>query len=207
MGLMVINWQDVITSLGGNVILLGAVAWLFKTLVTNRFVLAAEEFKISLKAKADNEIERVRALLTRKSRIHERQVETLIKLYRHFCEAQTYLQRMAASGILEGEPTKDEYHRMCAEAIASAHDTFSDGRLLIPQQLAGHCGQFFNALFEGNQQLAFAQHPMIVDGLQRAEFWNRAKKTAYQEVPGILAQIEEVARGVIHGESLSSGTV
>jgi hypothetical protein len=40
---------------------------------------------------------------------------------------------------------------------------------------------------------------MIVNGLQRAEFRDKAQKTAYEEVPKILDQIETVARNVIHG--------
>lgn len=195
-----INWQDVITTLGGNAVLLAAAAWLIKTLVSNRLALDAEKFKIDVKASADTEIERVRAFLTRTARVHERQVDTLTKLYRHFFEAQAYLQRMAATGRFEGEVSVDEYRRLCADAIASARDALSDGRLLIPPDLTQQCDRFFNSLFEGQTHLAFAQHPMIVDGLQRAEFWDKAKKTAYEEVPSILQQIEKAARKVIHGE-------
>ncbi len=88
---------------------------------------------------------------------------------------------------------------MCAEAIASARDTLSDGRLLIPSGLTQQCDRFFNSLFEGQVHLAFAHDPMIVYGLQRAEFWDKAKRTAYEEVPSILQQIEKAARNVIHG--------
>jgi len=54
---MPINWQEVITSLGGAAVIstatLGAVGWLIKTLVSNRFALEAEKFKAELKASAD----------------------------------------------------------------------------------------------------------------------------------------------------------
>jgi hypothetical protein len=60
-----INWQDVITSVGGNVVILAAIGWLIKMLVSNRFAMEAEKFKTELKASADTEIERVRAFLTR----------------------------------------------------------------------------------------------------------------------------------------------
>ena len=111
---------------------------------------------------------------------------------------------MAATGRFEGEVSADEYRRLCAVAMASARDTLSDGRLLIPSDLTQQCDRFFNALFEGQTHLAFAQHPMIVDGLQRAEFWDKAKKTAYEEVPSLLQQIEKAARNVIHGEPPAS---
>jgi hypothetical protein len=97
-----INWQDVITTLGGNAVLLAAAAWLIKTLVSNRLTLDIEKFKIEVKASADIEIERMKAILARASRVDERQVQTLTTLYRHFFEAQAYLQRMAASGRFDG---------------------------------------------------------------------------------------------------------
>jgi len=42
---------------------------------------------------------------------------------------------------------------------------------------------------------------MVVDGLQRAKFWDEAQKTAYKEIPSILQQIDSAARNVIHGEA------
>jgi hypothetical protein len=58
---MPINWQEVITSLGGAAVIstatLGAVGWLIKTLVSNRFAVEAEKFKTELKASADTEID------------------------------------------------------------------------------------------------------------------------------------------------------
>src|SRR6476619_3863663 len=93
-----INWQEVVTSLGGNAILLAVAGWLIKTLILNRLALDAEKFKVEVKATADTEIERLKAFLTRAARVHERQIDTLTKLYRHFFEAQAYLQRMAATG-------------------------------------------------------------------------------------------------------------
>ncbi len=195
-----INWQDVITTLGGNAVLLAVGAWLLKTLLTNRLALDVEKFKIQMKADADAEIERVKAFLIRASRVHERQIEPLTRLYRHFLEAQGYLQRMAATGRFSGEVSVEEYGRLCATAIASAHDELLQSRLLIPPDLARQCDAFFRTLFEGQSNLAYAQHPMVVNALQRAEFWDRAKNTAYNDIPKLLEQIEKAARTVIHGE-------
>ena len=205
---MPINWQEVITSLGGAAVIstatLGAVGWLIKTLVSNRFALEAEKFKIELKASADTEIERVRAFLTRASRVHEQQVETLTKLHRHLFEAQGYLQRTAASLRFEGEVSRDEYRSLCVEAIASANETLLGGRLLIPRDLVKQCDRFFQSVFRGQTDLSFAQHPMVVNALQRAQFWDDAQQIVRNEVLPILDQIEIAARNVIHGEPPNS---
>lgn len=203
---MAINWQDVITTVGGQGVLLAAAAWLFKAIVSNRLVLDLEKFKIELKADADTEIERVKAFLTRESRVHESQVNTLTKLYRHFYVAQGYLQRLAASARFTGEVPDEEYRRLLTEAIVAARDELSESRLLIPSDLAQKCDEFFKSLFEGQSQLAYAQNPIIIDGLQRKEFWDSAQKNAYQEVPTLLLQIEKAARAVIHGEQAPKTT-
>lgn len=150
---MPINWQEVFTSIGttlvSSTVVVGAVAWVIKALLSDRLTRSAEEFKIQVKADADIEIERIKASLTRASRVHESTVEILTKLYRYFCEAQGYLQRMTASGRFEGEVSQEEYSRLLANAIASARDELLKGRLLIPPELAQHCDRFFNMLFEG----------------------------------------------------------
>jgi hypothetical protein len=168
--------------------------------LSHRFALEAEKFKVEVKASADTEIERVKAFLVRASHVHERQVDTLTKLYRHLWEAQVYLQRMASTSRMEGEVSEDEYRRRWADAIASARDTLSEGRLLIPPELNHHCDRFFNSLFQGQLNLAVAEHPMVVNGLQRAGFRDSAQQIAVQEVPSILDQIDKAARTVIHGE-------
>lgn len=204
---MSINWQQIIgtfvATVGGGGVILAAAAWLTKTLVSNRLALDVEKFKIEMKAKADGEIERVKALLMRATRVHARQVDVLAKLYRHFSAAQAYLQRMASTTRLEGEAPMEEYRRLCEDAIAAARDTFLDGRLMVPSDLAQQCDRFFVSLFQGELHLAFAQHPVVEDGLQRARFWDEAQKTAFEELPTILSRIEKAAREVIHGETAS----
>jgi hypothetical protein len=195
-----INWQEVITSLGGNAIILAAVGWLIKSFMSHRFTLEAEKFKIEVKASADTEIERLRAFLTRASRVHEQQVETLTKLHRQLLQTQGYLQLSAATWRNEGEVSREEYGRLCAEAIKSAHETLSDGRLLLPPDLTKQCDEFFASVFRGQNYLTFALNPMVTEGHQRKEFWDNAQVTALKEVPGILAQIELAARNVIHGK-------
>jgi hypothetical protein len=193
--------NEVIASLGGNVILLAAVGWLIKTLLSHRFSLEAEKFKVEVKAAADAEIERVRAFLARASHVHERQVDTLIKLHQHLQKAQQHLQSMTRSGRFEGEPSVDEYHKLWAEALGSAHDVLLEGGLLIPLELAQQCDRFFDALFEGQRYFAIAERPEMINALQRAEFRKKAQTVAGQEVPNLLEQIDKAGRNVIHGES------
>jgi hypothetical protein len=195
---MAINWQDVITALGGDAVLLGIAAWLVKQLVSNRLTMEAEKFKIEVKAQADTEIERVKALLTRGYRIHERQLDTLQKLYRHFSDAQAWLQRMTSGGRFGNEISPQEYSVKVDEAVRAVLEEFLSGRLFLPSPLAQECDTFFHTAFEGQQNFALANMPTI-NPMQRAEFWQKAGEVAYQQVPKVLKRIEEAARAVIFG--------
>ena len=200
---MPINWQEIIATVvatvGGGGVLLAAAAWLIKAVVTNRLALDAEKFKIEIKASADIEIERVKALLTRGSRVHERQLDILANLYRQFYDVQGLLQRMTAAGRMVGEISPEEYAGLASKTMEAAHEELAKGRLFIPPELAQQCDSFFVAAFEVRHDFAFAHLPMIAPG-QSATFWKTAATVAHQEVPKILQQIEKAARTVIHGE-------
>jgi hypothetical protein len=141
---MPIDWQAVITALGGDVVLLGAAAWLTKSLVSHRLTLEAEKFKIEVKASADTEIERVKALLTRGSRIHERQLDILQKLYRHFTEAEGWLQRMTAGGRFVNELPPQGYADKVAEAMKAAGEEFLQGKLFLSAAARPGMRRFFS---------------------------------------------------------------
>lgn len=200
---MLINWQTIIETLvatvGGGGVLLAAVAWLIKTLVSNRLALDTEKFKIEMKASADTQIERVKAFLVRASRVHERQLDILGKLFRHLSDAQSLLQNMTRAGRMAGEITPEEYYPKVTEAMKAAYEEFLNGRLFIPSALVQQCEGFFSAVFEGQQDFSLALIPQL-DPSKRAEFWTSAATVAHQRVPKILAEIEEAARAAIHGE-------
>jgi hypothetical protein len=124
----------------------------------------------------NRQIEELKALLTRASRVDEHQVDTLTKLRRYFSDAQKCFQAMVRPARFEGEVSVEEYGRKCAQAVASAHDTFEDGCLLIPPDLAEQCNRFFDSLFKGQRELGLAQHPNVVNEFQRAGFWDQAQK-------------------------------
>jgi hypothetical protein len=184
---MMINWQEVITSLGGNAVLLAAVAWLIKILVSNRFAREAEQFKAEIKKSADGEIERLRDFLTRASRVHEQQVETLTALYGHLRDARDHLQQLTRSGSFEDELPQEEYHQLWSTSVMSARATLSKGDLLIPRDIVEECTQFFDAVFQGRRDVAMSEKA-LVQPRQRAEFRRQAQQIAGEQVPKILSR-------------------
>ncbi len=82
------NWEELLKTFGGQAILLAAVGYLIKTLVSNRFERDAEAFKADLKRNADIEIEKLKNALqmaaiehqVRFSKLHEQRAEIIGKL-------------------------------------------------------------------------------------------------------------------------------
>ncbi len=91
---MTINWQEIITTLGVTtsvgVPLLGAAAWLIKTVLNQGLARDAEVFRTQLRADADKEIERLKNSLqmvavehqVRFSKLHEKRAEIMAELYK-----------------------------------------------------------------------------------------------------------------------------
>jgi hypothetical protein len=204
---MVINWQRIITSLGGEAVFLAAAAWLIKALVSNRLAREMEEFKIELKASADLEIEKTKAFLVRASRVHERQLDVLQHLYRYLYEALGFFQRQTSSGSYQWEINPEEYGKLVSKALKSAHDELLCGRLLIPKALAQRCDTFFQEVCSGQTTFSIGQDPIMSANPQgRADFLRSAGQVAHTKVPQILEEIEDAARKVIHGEPPRAGS-
>lgn len=154
--------------------------------------------------KLNRELEIQKAFLTRTSRVHERQIDALMKLYRDLDKAQGFFQRLTSGSRVAGEVSDDEYHRLLQCAVRSAQDTFSECHLLIPSLLAQQCDAFFTTLFSGQCKLQFAHQIVTVSGNERAELFQDARDTAFKQMPALLQQIENDARSLIHGEQVKN---
>jgi hypothetical protein len=109
---MAINWQDVITTIGGVGVVSSAVAWMLKTVVTAALVRDTKRFETRLKADADVEIERLKNSLrilavehqVRYSKLHEKRAEVIADTYRRMVEASWACERYILQMSIEEAP-------------------------------------------------------------------------------------------------------
>jgi hypothetical protein len=199
---MPIDWQELLTNVGttlaSGVVVVGAAAWVIRALVSHGLTRDADKFKIQLKADVDEEIERLKAFLTRASRVHERQLEILQKLYGHLFDVKGLLVRMISPGRFECEIKPDEYAQKVTQIMESARDEFVQGRLFLSPAIVQQCDSFFDLVFKVQHDFALAHHPMIGPG-EHAKLWGSAAETVHKELAKVLSQIEESARSDIHG--------
>ena len=147
--MMAFNWEELLKTFGGQAILLAAVGYLIKTLVSNRFERDAEAFKADLKRNSDIEIERLKNVLqmaaiehqVRFSKLHEQRAEIIGKLSQMIEEAPT-----AVGSLLRN--LKDK------ELLARARTTTVDlgqcvqvNRVIFPDDLCQRLDGFWRILY------------------------------------------------------------
>ena len=122
---MSINWQEVITTIGGEGVLLAAAAWLMKAIVSNRLALDAEKFRTELKADADSEIERLRSALqiaaaerqVRFTKLHEKRAEVLEEMNNRLVDLQQEGERFVFIDGFTEEPGQREAYLKTNEKL------------------------------------------------------------------------------------------
>ena len=97
-------WKQFVTMLGGFGMLVFALSWLARTLVSYFLSKDVEKYKASLRTETDIELERLRAQLQienfrrqiRFSKLHEKQAEVLAQLYSLILTTIQHLETCAA---------------------------------------------------------------------------------------------------------------
>jgi 5-hydroxyisourate hydrolase-like protein (transthyretin family) len=138
-------WQELIKLLGGFVVVVGALAWLTKSITTHLLDKDVEKYKSRLQTEAEREIERFKSQLqmvakeheVRFSNLHEKRAEIISDLYELMYEADISV------GAFELR-IKDEYDEATLELAGKiAHDRclaalkfFRKHRLYLSQELS-----------------------------------------------------------------------
>jgi hypothetical protein len=152
-----------------------------------------------LKKRFDSQLETHKALLQRSGKIHERQVDALLKIHSKLEEPLFYLRRAAGAAKFAGEVSDKELLARMSQPLAAAPEEFSKNRLLFSGTLEQKLDEFFNQMVLAGMNVNLALDPMVADGEPRAKLWDKARETAYKELPTILRAISDEARAVIHG--------
>lgn len=103
---------------------------------------------------------------------------------------------------MAGEASPEAYAPEVNEALKSAYEEFSNGRLFIPLALVQLCEGFFKAALQGQSDFAWSLHPSV-NPAKQTEFWDAAAKVAYEKLPKILQQIDDAARAEIGDANIS----
>jgi hypothetical protein len=145
------------------------------------------------------QLEAHKALLLRSGRIHERQVDALLKIHSKLDEALFYLQRVASAGRIPGEASDKELFGRAIQSLADASTEFSKNKLLISETLGQKLNEFFDGVVAAGIDFNLILDPMLTNPDERAKLWDALRDAAYRKLPSVLKAIRDDARAVIHG--------
>lgn len=203
---MPINWQQVITTLGGGGAVLAAAAWLIKTLVASRLVLDAEKFKMEMKAKSDAEIERLKNALqmaalehqVRFSKLHEKRAGVVAKLYTLLVELQYAGQRYVFVGAYE--PKRDDEF---SKTAAKVHEVFlfiEEHQIYLPDRVCTLLAEFVETV---NKSVAGVQvYEKYTDGSanfrrEKIQALKGAAEAFEKRIPAVREALKDEFRTIL----------
>ena len=147
---MAINWQDIITTVGGQGTFLLVAAWLIRTVLTDRLSRDADAFKARLKADADAEIERLKSSLqliavehqVRFSKLHEKRAEVIAELYERLVDSFWVGSHFMLTGASPGEQDRREKYNKTLERINEFALFVDTHRIYLPEGICTLLDQY-----------------------------------------------------------------
>lgn len=168
------DWKNIVLSIATLAAIPGAIITVFKTLAEKK--------------------------LQRQSKVHERQLDLLSRLYASLYLVQQYSMAITKSFSFEGEDKK-AYPDLLQESWESAQKIFVDSRLFLSEGLAEDIDGFFLKAWEGQVNFRMAEK---LNGLPHqvascAAYYTQATDTVHRDMPKILRGIELEFRRIIQG--------
>jgi hypothetical protein len=134
--------------------------------------------------------------------VHQKQVEALSRIYRHFDTLRNYLMGATRAGRFENEASPQAYLSKLREEQESTIADYIDVKLVIPKRIAHQCESYLKLLQDVLSKLSISEVSLEVgDPIGFAEKWKEALAVVYTQMPGLMEEIECSARQIIHEES------
>jgi len=192
---MAINWQDIITAVGGQGTFLLVAAWLIRTVLADRMSRDAETFKMRLKADGDTEIERLKSSLqliavehqVRFSKLHEKRAEVIAELYERLVDTFWVGTHFMLTGANPSEQDRREKYNKTLERINDFALFVDTHRIYLPEGICTQLDQYVDDVRKtvipvgvwGTMPLPNAEaHKQRVDAIMKAflEFEDKIPK-------------------------------
>ena len=186
-----VNILELLTLLGTNAAIVGAVAWLGREVSKQFFSKDLEKFKLNL------EKESLRYRI-RYERLHTERAEVIKELYKRLSRAHDSMSTLTCPGQFAGEPSIEEKAKTAEGAVNGLISYYEENKIFLEENLSEEfdrlIGHFKSAWreFQTSQELRGSEEP------GSAERWYKAwEKVSKEEVPEVRKRIEDKFRGII----------
>ena len=217
---MSINWQDVLGNIGttlvSSVVVVGAAAWVIRTLVSDRLARDADKFKIQLKADADSTIERLKNSLqmaalehqVRFSNLHEKRAVVIAEVYQRLVEAERGGWRVV---LVEGQHNntqkQEEAKRDNDERMYEISFFIEKNRIYLPERICASLKSFLDTMSIHVIKVGVygsIEYPTPDTLKERNKVLLEAYQAFEREIPAARRALEDEFRKILGGENSRS---
>ena len=147
-------WKELLAFISGSTIIIAAVAWLTKSIITHFLSKDVENFKIKIKAETDRNIEELKSALkmtaleheVRFRRLHEKRAEVIAEIYKKMIDAHFATSSFVARGEYENEPNKKEKFKILEEKISEFLEYYGKFKIYLNTDLCEGIEKFAQEL-------------------------------------------------------------
>jgi len=151
-GVTAINWQVLLTTLGGGTAILAATAWLIRTALNHALTRDAEAFKARLKADSDVEIEKLKSSLqmvafehqTRFSSLHAKRAEVIAEIYSQMVEVEQHGKRFVYVDVFD--ETRQEAYSETMKRLVEFYFFLEKRRIYLPESICALMQKFVDTI-------------------------------------------------------------
>lgn len=199
---------EIVTALGGTAILVGAVAWLTRSIIIHFLSKDVETFKQQLTHQSSLEIERVKHDLRliaveheqRTALLHERRADVIAKLYQLLVEFLDAAESFAAVVEYSGESSKPEKAKTFNKKAFDFHQFFRANRIYFSEATCAAVDELFREV--GSSISGFQLWLGISQTQERAmekmdQAWSNAWDSIQKKVPPLLMIVQNEFRGIL----------
>ena len=186
-------WETVLTAVGGSAVLIGAVAWLVRSLMLHLLSKDLETFKGQLQLAAfEHQV--------RFTQLHERRASILAELYSKIVQlhqvATSFVRRYPSAS----EAEKDQKLKQLWQAADDYRSHFERHRIYFDQPTCDTVDSLNGTLSRATSVLAvFTDEGKTVTATKEEIFeeWKKAMTAIDDEVPKLKQSIEDCFRGIL----------
>lgn len=151
---MTINWQVLLTTLGGGTAILAAAAWLIRTALDHALSRDVEAFKARLKADADIETERLKSSLqmiafedqVRFSNLHAKRAEVIAEIYARMVDAEQDGQRFVYADAHKEDSKRQEAYFETVNKLVEFYFFLEKRRIYLPERICALMKAFIDTV-------------------------------------------------------------
>ena len=194
-------WQELLTTLSSTAIILTAVAWLVRSILTHYLSKDIESYKIGLKANADILAYKHQV---RFSRLHDKRASVIAKLYSTIVDTAQSAASFVSPLELTGQPSQDERFKKATENIHELNNYFARNRIYLSENLCRNIEQFIQKI--DGLTYDFSVHlevrPEDSEGMmEKRKVWIKSWNEIKNDVPPIKQALEGEFRAILGVEN------